>query len=57
MVLSREMPWEGEPGCVEEDWRGQRVEVGETSEGGDAGSRRVMMKAAPGYDPWTRWDI
>ena len=28
VLLRREMPWEGEPGCVEEDWRGQRVEVG-----------------------------
>ena len=23
MLLSREMPWEGEPGCVEEDERGE----------------------------------
>ena len=28
VLLSQEVLWEGETGCVEEDWRGQRVEVG-----------------------------
>lgn len=49
------MPWEGEPGCVQEDWRGESVEAGRQVRGlSQVRSQGVVLKAGPSCDHFNR---